>query len=295
VRVLAPHLVCGEVSNDIPWRQGDIFLESAEESELDIRLGMILTADCDIAQSKFGGTLAYVPIHSLRKFVLTDWALGKIASARENKLREIQAYVNKRRSGLNSAATVMSTDAIERWFVGNPAAQIAAELGLSDPKEIGKFESNHHPSVLLLAPESAARFSFPFSRLCALRDQMHGKTYEQVVEEVAKELQSEMSMDLFFLPRLPNFESMKGFVAYLRHVHAVNVSDLTFSLAEYRAQQGKRMRIGRLVDRYKFAITQQFGQLYSRIAKAPGYEDHQRDIVNALCSDLTKSNRSGQC
>ncbi len=280
---------CVEISIDTPWRQGDIFVSGDLSSIETSSIGMILTADCDIAQSKFGGALAYLPILPLGRYVTSEWALDKLASARASKLEEMQGYVNRRRKELDSAATPMTQEGIQRWFLRSAADEIGKILGIDDPKDLRKFSENHHALVVLLAPESPHSFNSPFDRLCAVREKVNKKNIKGVVDEVTRDLQSEMPMDLFFLPDLPRFDSVKGFLVSLRHVHAIESENLTSSLEAFRENSSRSIRVGRLIDRYKYAITQQFAQLYSRIAKVPGYERRQKEIVLEVCSAMAEA------
>lgn len=101
----APFSECHDVSDDRPIRQGDVFEWVSPSTDPLKFLGLVVTADCDIANAKHEGILSYVPIlrfvDYLRLFSLPQEIL---LSSRNRNRRRLSSPYGSSGSGVQLSA-----------------------------------------------------------------------------------------------------------------------------------------------------------------------------------------------
>jgi hypothetical protein len=111
------------LSPDKPIRQGDIFAwgdwASREDWE---KFGVIITADCDIANNRASSFLAYLPILSLESYVKLVWARERISRLFRTHERQTADEIHRLHLRLNPNATKLDALTLQHWI---PVAQNA--------------------------------------------------------------------------------------------------------------------------------------------------------------------------
>lgn len=118
---------------DADLRQGDILVSRPLPGKLPSRVLVVVTADCDIAQKKFGTHLACLRIVWYSDYVRDIWSASEFEKAREKLAKQIGEQMrsaHKTEAGVESR--ISDARAIE-WLEETPAEDIADALSvLSD-------------------------------------------------------------------------------------------------------------------------------------------------------------------
>jgi len=253
-----------------PIGQGDIFsVHAGDELE---GWAVMVTADCDIHQNKYGGHLTYVPIISSQSYIDQIWAPERIS---ENSRKHITSAINiifdidKQR---DSEVRKMGANDLLGW------------LSAEGPKNISKAfpEAKKTVSDKLLAE---------LRLIEVLRTQPPGNMFENIKtlksywndkginESAQKDLlfQSINSSrtEFFHVPSIPGGDQ-HGYIALLRYPRTIKDHSVFRSHSDWKLSgiQGPCLiRIGRFADYLRYSIAQQFGILFSRIGLRSSYED----------------------
>lgn len=94
----ATAMECERPLDDPTLRQGDIFAahpNSANWNDPWRRFGVVLSADCDLAQRKAGRTLVYAPIVGLPTYLSHVWLPSRIAVFQKKIRSQFDEYLNR--------------------------------------------------------------------------------------------------------------------------------------------------------------------------------------------------------
>lgn len=111
-----PFSECEPATDDRPLQQGDVVEHIAKAPDLDIKYGIVVTADCDIAQLKHNNTLSYVPLFSLPSTLITFFFPRRFEKAISNARRDLTRLATAMRQQVEPAASSFSEEAIEIWL-----------------------------------------------------------------------------------------------------------------------------------------------------------------------------------
>lgn len=271
----------------IPIRQGDIFLWKQGAHDPWRVAGIVMTADCDIAQGKVHDFVSYVPIFPLTHYVDHIWAVRKLKRLEEQHFREFAEFILKKHQRLNPQATMLTPFAIKDWIRRESAETIAELLGESDPKEIEKFRKNQHLiGTLILDGLDESVVLSPFSALCRIREFKNGHKPDKIATQAYEELSNDPPLDVAFLCGLEQFSLPTACAVMLRDLYPLAIKNLTTSMTDFRDGQAQCLRVARLTPQVRYSITQQFATLFSRIGLPSEYEQKQKDALRNACHGL---------
>jgi hypothetical protein len=114
---------------DWPLRQGDLlgWVGWEERPPLD-RFGLVITADCDIAQGRPDQELVYLRVITVWDYLNIFWSRQKLSLLWERSITELATRTNSLRRAADSTATEISASAIITWLKTAETAKIVASL-----------------------------------------------------------------------------------------------------------------------------------------------------------------------
>lgn len=263
---------------NVDLRQGDILVNHPLPGKLPSRMLVVVTADCDIAQNKFGTHLACLRITWYSDYVRDVWGSSEIEKTREKlakQLGEQMRSAHKAATGLERK--ISDTRAIE-WLEEASPEDIAEALSVSSDAQ-KKFVTNLSKSRSALSAGADANSAFQkLARLKAILDEI---TVEDATSKlVEKARTATLPDDVFMLPGLPGFDNSPALVL-LRQVVALPATDVVLTRHE-ATNEAHYIRAGRLLETFKYALSQAFGHLYARIGLPATYEARRRDARSAI-------------
>jgi hypothetical protein len=271
------------LGDDIPIRQGDILVLRRPRSLIVKETVIVITADCDIAQSKSLGGLAALKVITLAQYVREQWAAKHSRRLLLNDRKEfINSFNSQIKSGLEHSKELSET-AITRWVSRKSAEEICDELQIVDTKARKKLNQCISKLTALNKIEATLETQQCFEDICtyySVREQIPDEAAKAlVIKKVRAELAS-LPDDTFLLSGLPG-QNAEPHIVLLRSLTAISMEKVTTS-AEQARELDIFLRLGRLAPAFKYAISQQFGLLYSRIGLPKEYEDQKKTLADTF-------------
>jgi len=261
-----------ELSPDMPVRQGDLLLARDPNSGRISRTCLVITADCDIGQQKSGSHLSCLSVIYFHEYIRSVWAERKLRRTLDNETEKIRVQLNKwnaQRIGTDSALTA---DGVLYWVRNKEPTTICADLRI--PKEdISKVISVVSVFRSALAASEERSSDHALARLVAFRATLSSKTGTECLAEITNQAQGDdLPDDVFLLPYIPQLEDGPA-VIMLREIVTIPIATVCYRTLDADSE-AKHLRIGRLEPTLKYAVSQAFGALYSRIGLSRDYEQH---------------------
>lgn len=264
----------------MPVRQGDL-LVSRDPGTMQVEeIVLVITADCDISKGKFGKQLSCLRVVPLKTYIRTHWSERKLTAAfdvESRSQRERLAKLHSVASGEQSRLTV--NGAIE-WVRSTEPGIICDQLKMEDKKERNKL-------IKLLAPFKAAIYAKeqpgadPFQCFVGYRAALLERTIEETKIQVVKSAQADtFPDDVFHLSQVPQVDCGSAIVL-LRELVGVRLEDVRFK-ARDASSTSLYLRVGRLQPTFKYAVSQLYGTLYSRIGLPGDYEERCKAAIDGL-------------
>ena len=222
------------VGPEAKLRQGDLIVFEGAENPLQ-RVGIIVTADCDLERKKHARLVTLVPVLDTRT-VLERYLLLEDC---ENKRDQIETYLFKAYSIDMQQDRAMKLTILQKTCVpsnldGKDSRKVAADFifGVSDTIAVERY--------INLMKDIGGK---PKGKT-ALRDQIRKRG------------------DLLVLPSIIKLR-VDGNIAWLRHIWQVGVDDIALRTSEVGARSGERL--GRLDSPFRYRLTQLMAQVFSDI------------------------------
>lgn len=252
--------------------QGDILAIEYPDGQTGPELGLIINADCDLANSKIDGTIAYLPIFSFREYLAQFWVPGFLRLTADESARRIVEITKAGSSGTDDLALML-----ERL----PETEAIARLcGLSGVRPKDHSAIADHVRKLIVCRDELSTAYTRFERLCQLHKepQKHARSH---IESARKG----MGEGHFFVSDLVGRSDL-GFVIRMRRIYSLPEEGVFTSPAAQRAgSSGDRVtaiRFARLGPLYRFKVLQLFAQQFSRI----GLPDQVTALSTLAVDDL---------
>lgn len=264
-------------------RQGDVLRISSDMNDHSIVDWLtILTADCDIAHEKTEGILTCVPIMRANKYfdhVKMPRFQKTEAQRLQKDLCEMVYSIDKKR---DPNVQKISEESLLEWISEAGSEKFALELGL-DRREKAKVVGLAN-RCLALSSLSISHLENPLSEIFTLLE----KKPQAISKMLHSWLTSEMPMDYFFVPTLPN-ENGIGYIVHLRAVTTIKLDDVALHSklpSTYVAEPDRPyVRIGSFVDHLRFSIAQRAMLLFSRIGLTSSFEADAKTAIDMIVED----------
>lgn len=235
--------------------QGDIISIEYPDGQTGPEIGLVINADCDLANGKIDGTIAYLPIYSFREFLALFWVPGYLKSiANESAIRLVDI----------TKAGASGGDDLNLLLEQMPEEEAITRLcGLSGvkPKDHKAIEGHVH-KIAICRDEGLAPYS-RFERLCRLH-----KDPQKHARSLIEGARNTMGEGHFFVSDLIGRQEL-GFVIRMRRIYSLPEENVFTSVAAQRAGSGgdqvTAIRFARLQPLYRFRVLQLFAHQFSRI------------------------------
>ncbi len=221
--------------------------------------GVVITADCDIVQNKYGDRLAYVPIISHEEYIYNHWRFEQS----EKEISKIYNYIlEKGVYDLSKEDVVhLMSDLGVDLFVERLRNLLAVEC---DAARFSKYkaliESKDYSNLMIAYFGNAARVA-------------------RGVKEILESLRSEY----FILPHSDRLPYICGIVS-LRNLQSVKYSDVD---SNRKSSDGLMIRsVDCLPDRIRYSISQCFGYLYARIGLDSSFEADRKASIMLVSEEI---------
>ena len=261
---------CERVDAALPVRQGDVLKRVRGDGNSN--LVVVVTADCDIANGKYGEAgLACVQLDLLANHVLGEHARGLAQAALKKRFEKAAEWVNKRWREKSADNGDLSAEHVRAWMLASKPEEIEAELNLpvDDQKSFIKRECVALKAANNFIDALTDRYS-GIDALCALQPQTPTRSAQ--LKTVFGTLNSkDLPLDLFYISSVPDVPGL-GFVAKLRALTFIPFERSFTSLDAAKDVDNSFVRVGRLAPTFRHALAQQFGMLFARIGMPKQFE-----------------------
>lgn len=231
-------------------------------------LGFVITADCDIANDKYGKNIAYLRIVDAKTYVLLYWwpdTINRKLSALNKKMSEFGFSSIK----IHDIAPNADVEELKR---------IAGRLFVASGKTINEVQCLH----LLFA---ISRADDPMLGMCTFAAGKIVKSVEdadqKLITRMIKDSIENARSDYFFLGEMAGVDGI-GWVVLLRELGVFDISYL-----DGVRDTTVRLR-GQTKDSVRFLVSQSFANLYARIGLEQSLEREHEVAIELISESIAK-------
>ncbi len=266
-----------DLGRNSPLRQGDILKRRTEHAPQWL---FLLTADCDIANSKHGGNLTCLPVISATEY-LNIWACTRSDVFAQKACDSACKIIHELELGRNPQALRLSRNELDRWLTADGVEGIISLLAFSDrkPEKRCREQLEHFQQLTDHESSGMSRLRYAWN--------VAGKSLANQQSDV-REAVSGISDDWFFVPHIPGSHDV-GFVIDLRRPVMVDINSVFAHETDAKvldADENSYVRTGRFADYIRFSVSQSFASLFARIGMISAFEA-ERDLA---FDDIVESN-----
>lgn len=267
-------------------RQGDIIRKLNSKTGEVEKLGVVITADCDIAQRKASERYTWLEILPMAAYVEGPWAREQLRKLSEKRSRAVCEYLNAQIRKQNPDLVALTHDSLVHWLQNKTSEEIltsvVGQAPVPDNKQLRELKGleltvcvDEKQSALSRLKEAWILFNINESR------------QQEFVRNAFKD--SGGFQDYFVLPELPQ-QAEIGFVVMLRSMGTILANELYFSEQNARIDDRPDAfhRLGRLNDSIRFSITQKLAFLFSRIGMPTTFESACETATELMVEELFK-------
>jgi len=252
-------------------RQGDVIRKLNSRTGAVERLGIVITADCDIAKNKSGNRYTWLEIVSMVDYLDGPWAQEQLRKLGEKRSKAICDYLNGQLRKRELGVDLLTPQSVGEWLRGRTPEQIltgvTGQAPMPDFKQLRELQGY---AKTLIAEEGKS----PGEQLKAAWEffDVDEKGRQEALRSAFKDSTGGFP-EFFLLPELPRQAGL-GFVVLLRSMWNVMADDLYLSEQDARIDDRPDAfhRLGRLDDGVRFSITQKLAFLFSRIGMPTTFE-----------------------
>ncbi|WP_374491261.1 hypothetical protein [Zoogloea sp.] len=276
-----------EIPEDSDFIQGDL-IENITQNPNEKIIGMILNADCDIAQKRWGSNFSWISIIPAIDYLNEIWSAEQCRSLwNEKRVKNFLSDTNSFLHKKNPEFSEIDIAALLEWFRSyTTTTEFFSAIGKT-PSQSEELDAD----FIRLAFNIQCSGMSPGDRIRKIWEITHKKPCE-----INKKLQNALIKtdgfpDFFFLPTMPNKDS-NGFVALLRTINSSPHNRLFKTEVDARintvSDQPAFFRFGRLTDAVRYQVVQKLTFLFSRIGSHPKFEDACNTSAALAASAYTK-------
>ena len=276
------------ISDDDDIRQGDIIRMIHPASPPIVTYGVVVTADCDIAQKKAGERYSWLEVLSMNDYVDGPWAEEQLRKLAEKQGKALCEHLNAQLRKLDSNLSPLTAKTLAEWLESCSAEEILQAISGATPKPEQKVLRDLKGLAMALGVGDEQS---PFGRLKSSWSLLGTDTAKQREAVRSAFKTSGGFQDYFVVPELPR-TSGYGFVVMLRSMSTIMAADLFLTEQDARIQDRPNAfhRLGRLHDGIRFAIAQRLAFLFSRIGLPSAFESACEASTDMMADELFPSN-----
>lgn len=272
-------------------RQGDIIRKLNSETGETEKLGIVITADCDIAQRKAGERYTWVEIVSMTAYVEGPWAQEQLRKLSERRSKAICEYLDAQIRKTKPGLTALTHESLVQWLRSKTPDEILASATGKAPTANDRQLRDLLGFALTVSTDETQS---ALSRLKAAWT-LFGVDEKNQQESVRNAFKDGGGFqDYFVLPELPRQDGL-GFVVMLRSMWTIMAPDLYLTEQDARIHDRPDAfhRLGRLNDGIRFSITQKLAFLFSRIGMPKTFESACETATELTVEELFKKSVHG--
>lgn len=259
-------------------RQGDLLnLNHTEGIPFGAKLGVVITADCDLAQDKHYGQVLLCPIIPACVYYEYIWCAKRLENFKEKALARLRKEFDElsTRGILASPLSDLALDAICKS--DSAIRSSLATLGLP----IGKIEEL---AGIVASLEKCQGEGGPLISLVTASAHSQKKEASEVRKRMFSDFKAELARDAIDIVAI--HDDLTGddivHIVLLRAPFSVPVESISFSSSDKGLNT--YVRVGTFTPEVKFLIAQKFGTLFSRVGMK-GEIEIDRDAAIDLLRD----------
>jgi hypothetical protein len=278
---------CVPALDGSPLRQGDVFVFNDDVDDLGglQKFGIVVTADCDLANDKHFGIVSYVPVLPLPDYV-AGYAIPKLIDdlhRQRLKILENQVRDFERQQGTEAG---LSRWAIEKW-----ANRPGGDRELLDHLGVDNDRTRQSVGILMteirLCADARELSSMreQFEALCPIFPSTKTRTPAQ---RVATEIQNRLTNlpgDAFLITSLGEGYA-DGYVAYLRLVRELRSHQISTDFLSATSRDVIARRVAQLQAPYVYRLTQLIADVFASIGLPDEYERARAGVVASVGTSL---------
>nr|WP_288851627.1 hypothetical protein [uncultured Acidovorax sp.] len=268
-------------------RQGDI-IRKLNPKTGEATLGIVITADCDIAQRKASERYTWLEIVPMAAYIEGPWAEEQMRKLSEKRSKAICEYLNGQIRKQQQGLAPLTHESLVKWLRSKTAEEILARVTGKVPTAEDKPLRDLQGFALTV---SADKTESAFRRLKAAWALfgIEEKNQQDSVRSAFKD--GGGFQDYFVLPELPRQTGI-GFVVMLRSMWTIMAPDLYLTEQDARIHDRPDAfhRLGRLNDGIRFSITQKLAFLFSRIGMPKTFESACETAAELMVEEFFKKN-----
>ena len=268
-------------------RQGDI-IRKLNPKTGEATLGIVITADCDIAQRKASERYTWLEILPMAAYIEGPWAEEQMRKLSEKRSKAICEYLNGQIRKQQQGLAPLTHESLVKWLRSKTAEEILARVTGKVPTAEDKPLRDLQGFALTV---SADKTESAFRRLKAAWALfgIEEKNQQDSVRSAFKD--GGGFQDYFVLPELPRQTGI-GFVVMLRSMWTIMAPDLYLTEQDARIHDRPDAfhRLGRLNDGIRFSITQKLAFLFSRIGMPKTFESACETAAELMVEEFFTKN-----
>lgn len=251
-------------------RQGDIIRKLHPKTGEAEKLGIVITADCDIAQRKAGERYTWLEIMPMAAYIEGPWAQEQLRKLAEKRSKAICEHLNGQIRKLRPGLAALTHESLVQWLRSKTAEEILAsatgQAPASDSKPLRDLRG-----LALTVNDGENQSAFCRLKAAWTLFGVEEKNQQESVRNAFKD--GGGFQDYFVLPELPRQTGL-GFVVMLRSMWTIMAPELYLTEQDARIHDSPHAfhRLGRLNDGIRFSITQKLAFLFSRIGMPKTFE-----------------------
>lgn len=267
------------VDGNQPFRQGDILCRISQQEQKE--WGVIITADCDIANDKAGSYFTFLTIVTSDSYLKDSWAPEALRKVGQKTALKASELLSRAARKCDPGLADLSPEDVVEWLMDRSAAEVAAKVNDTSGAMLNLLEAVRLSHGIGCSNDPA------FARLRAVW-KLQGVSARGEHERFEAALDYNKNPEYVFLPFLPQ-EHFLGYVVLLRSFQSVWESEVYKSLLSARIADRPNAwhRIGRLADYVRYSITQRMAFLFSRIGMRSVFETYCDSAVSQTLARLT--------
>jgi hypothetical protein len=239
---------------------------------------IVITADCDLEHGKHLGRVTCTPFLSVDEYL----RVIHLAKPREDLAGALVATLQEILTGIGHAG--IADQRLKDWILEVSAQEVVEAVGATGDQagEIQRLASSLRRTCEDWQSLSVATESMIVGRLAASPERNRSSVAKELAGVYKNAFRSTPGDALFVSSIAPGLGD--GYFAYLRHHESVWQSDITLdfgrSSAPYR-------RIGRLQERYTYALVQRFASVFMSVGLPSSYEGTRDLYYEVLRESVT--------
>lgn len=274
-----------EDTDDI--RQGDIIRKINTRTGTAEKLGIVITADCDIAQKKAGERYTWLEVLPMKAYIEGPWAQEQLRKLSEKRSKGICDQLNGQLRQQYPHLKALTNESLAQWLRNRSAKDILTKITGEPTREDSKQFRDLQGFALTTIDESHTAFSRLKEAwtLFGFEERKQQETVRNAFKDGGG------FQDYFVLPELPK-EAGLGYVVLLRSMWTIMAAELYLTEQDARINDRPDAfhRLGRLNDGIRFSITQKLAFLFSRIGMPTTFESACETAAEVTTEEFFKKN-----